>query len=53
MGQLAARDRDWLIATFGKATGAWMHEVAWGRDNRPVVTESEPCLLYTSDAADE
>ncbi|MET3380282.1 DNA polymerase-4 [Variovorax paradoxus] len=45
VGQLAARDRDWLIATFGKATGAWMHEVAWGRDNRPVVTESEPVSM--------
>ena len=29
VGQLAARDRDWLIANFGKATGAWMHEVSW------------------------
>ncbi len=45
VGELAARDRDWLIATFGKATGAWMHEVAWGRDDRPVVTESEPVSM--------
>jgi len=45
VGQLAARDRDWLIANFGKATGAWMHEVAWGRDDRPVVTESEPVSM--------
>lgn len=45
IGDLAARDRDWLIATFGKATGAWMHEVAWGRDSRPVVTESEPVSM--------
>ncbi|MGJ7508089.1 Y-family DNA polymerase [Variovorax sp. GT1P44] len=45
IGDLAARDRDWLIATFGKATGAWMHEVAWGRDGRPVVTESEPVSM--------
>ncbi len=45
VGQLAARDRDWLVANFGKATGAWMHEVAWGRDNRPVVTESEPVSM--------
>jgi DNA polymerase-4 len=45
IGDLAARDRDWLIATFGKSTGAWMHEVAWGRDERPVVTESEPVSM--------
>ncbi|CAA2102771.1 Y-family DNA polymerase [Variovorax paradoxus] len=45
VGQLAARDRDWLVANFGKATGAWMHEVSWGRDNRPVVTESEPVSM--------
>ncbi|BEP70635.1 DNA polymerase IV [Variovorax sp. V35] len=45
VGQLAARERGWLIDTFGKATGAWMHEVAWGRDNRPVVTESEPVSM--------
>ncbi|WP_374684684.1 DNA polymerase IV [Variovorax sp. ZS18.2.2] len=45
VGQLAARDRDWLIQNFGKATGAWMHEVSWGRDDRPVVTESEPVSM--------
>lgn len=45
IGELAARDRDWLITNFGKATGAWMHEVAWGRDDRPVVTESEPVSM--------
>ena len=45
VGEIAARERDWLIEHFGKATGAWMHEVAWGRDNRPVVTESEPVSM--------
>ena len=45
VGELAARDRDWLIQNFGKSTGAWMHEVAWGRDDRPVVTESEPVSM--------
>ncbi|MDM0070896.1 DNA polymerase IV [Variovorax sp. J31P207] len=45
IGELAAKERDWLIARFGKATGAWMHEVAWGRDERPVVTESEPVSM--------
>ncbi|MBT2323140.1 DNA polymerase IV [Variovorax paradoxus] len=45
IGELAARERDWLVQNFGKATGAWMHEVAWGRDDRPVVTESEPVSM--------
>jgi DNA polymerase IV len=42
VGDLAARERDWLIANFGKSYGAWLHEASWGRDERPVVTESEP-----------
>jgi len=45
IGELAARDPQWLIDNFGKSTGAWMHAVAWGRDDRPVVTESEPVSM--------
>ncbi|MFZ2387075.1 MAG: DNA polymerase IV, partial [Polaromonas sp.] len=45
IGELAAQDPQWLIAQFGKASGAWMHEVAWGRDDSPVVTESEPVSM--------
>ncbi|MGJ7498671.1 Y-family DNA polymerase [Variovorax sp. RT4R15] len=45
VGEIAAKEREWLIANFGKSTGAWMHEVAWGRDDRPVVTESEPVSM--------
>ncbi len=45
IGELAARDREWLIDHFGKATGAWMHEAAHGRDERPVVLESEPVSI--------
>ena len=45
VGELAARERAWLVATFGKAYGAWLHDAAWGRDNRPVVTESEPVSM--------
>ncbi|MES2942493.1 MAG: DNA polymerase IV [Pseudomonadota bacterium] len=45
IGELAAQEPTFLIANFGKATGAWMHEAAWGRDNRPVVTESEPVSM--------
>ncbi|MBC7703616.1 MAG: DNA polymerase IV [Rhodoferax sp.] len=45
IGELAARDPQWLVDNFGKSTGAWMHAVAWGRDDRPVVTESEPVSM--------
>ena len=45
IGELAAQTPDFLIQHFGKATGAWMHEVAWGRDDRPVVTSSEPVSM--------
>lgn len=45
IGQLAAQDPQWLIGHFGKSTGAWMHRVAWGRDDSPVVTESEPVSM--------
>lgn len=45
IGDLAAQEREWLIDNFGKSYGAWMHEAAWGRDDRPVVTESEPVSM--------
>ncbi len=45
IGDLATRPRDWLVRTFGKAYGAWLHEAAWGRDDRAVVTESEPVSM--------
>ena len=45
IGELAAQDPALLIANFGKATGAWLHAVAWGRDDTPVVTESEPVSM--------
>jgi DNA polymerase-4 len=45
IGELAAQDPQWLVDNFGKATGAWMHAVAWGRDDSPVVTESEPVSM--------
>ncbi|MBS0465845.1 MAG: DNA polymerase IV [Proteobacteria bacterium] len=45
IGDLAARPRDWLVAQFGKSSGAWLHDAAWGRDERPVVTESEPVSM--------
>ena len=45
IGQLAAYEPQALIAQFGRSTGAWMHNAAWGRDERPVVTESEPVSM--------
>ena len=45
IGELAAKDMQWLIDNFGQSTGAWMHAAAWGRDERPVVTESEPVSM--------
>jgi DNA polymerase-4 len=45
IGELAARDEQWLIDHFGQSTGAWMHRAAWGRDDRAVVTESEPVSM--------
>ena len=45
IGELALRDRTWLVQHYGKSYGAWLHEVAWGRDERPVQTESEPVSM--------
>ena len=42
IGELAQADPVWLIEHFGANTGAWLHDVAHGRDARPVVTFSEP-----------
>jgi DNA polymerase-4 len=45
IGDIAAQPRDWLVDNFGQAYGSWMHDAAWGRDDRPVVTESEPVSM--------
>ncbi len=45
VGDLASKERSWLMQHFGKSYGAWLHEVSWGRDERPVVTESEPVSM--------
>lgn len=45
IGELAAREKHWLVETFGRSYGAWLHESAWGRDDRPVETESEPVSM--------
>jgi len=45
IGQLAARDLQWLMDTFGQRTGAWLHAASHGQDDRPVETESEPVSM--------
>ena len=45
IGQMAAREQQWLMDTFGQKTGTWMHDAANGQDDRPVVTESEPVSI--------
>ena len=42
VGELAAADPQALVAAFGRSYGAWLHAAAHGRDERPVVTHSEP-----------
>ncbi len=45
IGDLAAASPAFLVEHFGASYGAWLHEAAHGRDERPVVTESEPVSL--------
>jgi len=45
VGELAAADPALLHQHFGASYAAWLHEAAHGRDNRPVVTHSEPVSI--------
>jgi DNA polymerase-4 len=45
IGELAHCERDWLMRHFGPNHGSWMYESAWGWDDRPVVTDSEPVSM--------
>jgi len=45
IGELARCQRGWLLEQFGRHHGAWLHEAAWGRDERDVVTSSEPVSM--------
>jgi DNA polymerase-4 len=42
IGDIAGAEPAFLIAQFGKSFGAWLHEASHGRDDRAVVTWSEP-----------
>ena len=45
IGELARCERHWLAEHFGPNHGAWMYDCAWGRDDREVVTQSEPVSM--------
>ncbi len=45
IGELAQCERDWLVGHFGPHHGGWLHEAAWGRDARDIVTSSEPVSM--------
>lgn len=45
IGDLAGADAGELIREFGPNYGAWLHQAAHGRDDRPVVTYREPKSL--------
>jgi DNA polymerase-4 len=42
IAQLAQADADLLQANFGRTYAAWLQQAAHGRDERPMVTSSEP-----------
>jgi DNA polymerase-4 len=41
IGDLAARERRWLVDHFGKSHGHWLHDAAHGRDDRALVTHGD------------
>jgi DNA polymerase-4 len=45
IGDIAQREPAWLVEHFGRSYGAWLHEASHGRDDRPVVTHSEPVSM--------
>jgi DNA polymerase-4 len=45
IGELARCSPEQLVDQFGAHHGAWLHEIAWGRDSRQLVTDSEPVSM--------
>ncbi len=45
IGELAAADASLLVEHFGARYAAWLNAAAHGRDDRPVVTHSEPVSM--------
>ena len=42
IGVLAKADPAWLVENFGRSYGAWLHEAAFGRDDRPLTFLRNP-----------
>jgi len=45
IGQIAQRERSWLVQQFGRSYGNWLYDAAHGIDDRPLVTHSEPVSM--------
>ena len=45
IGDLARAELHWLVEHFGHHQGTWLHEVSQGRDDRDLVTSSEPVSM--------
>jgi DNA polymerase-4 len=45
VGDVAAREREWLVEHFGRSYGRWLFDAAHGIDDRPLVTHSEPVSM--------
>ncbi|MBI3369606.1 MAG: DNA polymerase IV [Burkholderiales bacterium] len=45
IGQLAERERGWLVERFGRSYGQWLHDAAHGVDDRPLVMHGEPVSM--------
>ncbi len=45
IGDIAAHGKIWLVEHFGHNYGAWLHDASHGRDERPIVTHSEPVSM--------
>ena len=45
IGELAVKDRIWLMQEFGKSYGAWLYESSHGRNVDPVENRGEPVSI--------
>ena len=45
IGELAARERAYLVEHFGASYGRWLNDAAHGRDDRALSTSSEPVSM--------
>jgi DNA polymerase IV len=53
VGQLAQVPAHLLVQQFGQSYGRWLHEAAFGRDPRPVQTESESVSISRETTLDK